>query len=129
MERKPPARAAIVAAEPQPLNPSWITAVRAAEEKQAENIKVLDLRGIVTFADFFIVCTSSNARQSHAIIEEIEAQLKKEGERPISVEGKESAEWILADYGDFLVHVFSPKSRAYFDLDRLYRHAKIVPIA
>ena len=128
VERKPPASATLVAAEPQPLNPVWITAVRAAEDKQAENIKVLDLRGIATFADFFIICTSSNARQSNAIIEEIEAQLKKEGERPISVEGKESAEWILADYGDFLVHVFSPKSRTYFDLDRLYRHAKIIPL-
>ena len=128
MERKPPASAALVAAEPQPLNPVWITAVRAAEEKKATDIKVLDLRGVATFADFFIICTSSNARQSQAIIEEIEVQLKKEGERPINVEGKENAEWILADYGDFLVHVFLQKSRTYFDLDRLYRHAKIVPI-
>jgi ribosome-associated protein len=128
LERKPPASAAVAAPEPRPLNPVWITAVRAAESKKATDIKVLDLRGVVTFADFFIICTSSNGRQSLAIIEEIEAQLKEEGERPIGVEGKENAEWILADYGDFLVHVFSPKSRAYFDLERLYRHAKLVPI-
>ena len=128
MKREPPANAAILTTEPQPLNPAWITAVRAAEDKKAENIKVLDLRGVATFADLFIICTSSNARQGHAIIEEIEAQLMEAGERPISVEGKENAEWILADYGDFLIHVFSLKSRTYFDLERLYRHAKIVPV-
>jgi ribosome-associated protein len=128
LERKPPASAALAPPEPKPLNPAWITAVRAAEDKKAENIKVFDLRGVATFADLFIICTSSNARQGHAIIEEIESQLKQEGERPISVEGKESGEWILADYGDFLIHVFSPKSRTYFDLERLYRDAKIVPI-
>ncbi len=128
LERKPPASAAVVAPEPQPLNPAWITAVKAAEDKKAENIKVLDLRGVATFADLFIICTSLNARQGHAIIDEIEVQLKKEGERPISIEGKENADWILADYGDFLVHVFSAKARTYFDLERLYRHAKNVPI-
>lgn len=128
LERKPPASAALVAPETRPLNPVWITAVRAAESKKATDIKVLDLRGVTTFADFFIICTSSNGRQSVAIVDEIQAQLREEGERPYSIEGKENAEWVLADYGDFLVHVFLPKSRAYFDLERLYRHAKIVPI-
>ena len=112
----------------EPLNPIWITAVRAAEDKKATDIKVLDVRGVTTFVDFFIICTSANAKQSQAIIEEIEKQLKEEGERPSSVEGKENGEWVLADYGDFLVHVFLEKSRKYFDLERLYRHAKIVPI-
>lgn len=128
LERKPSVSAAIISPESQPFNPAWITAVRAAEDKKAEDIKVLDLRGVATFADLFIICTSSNVRQGHAIVDEIEAQLKKEGESPISIEGKETGEWILADYGDFLVHVFSPKARTYFDLERLYRHAKSVPI-
>lgn len=128
LELKPLPTAAAEAEDEEELNPIWLTAVRAAEDKKAFDIKVLDVRGVTTFVDFFIICTSSNGRQSQAIIEEIEAQLKKEGERPVSIEGKENGEWVLADYGDFLVHVFLDKSRKYFDLERLYRHAKIVPI-
>ena len=128
LERKPPARIADEPEEPQPLNPLWLTAVRAAEDKKAANIKVLDVRGVTSYIDFFIICTSMNSRQSVAIIEEVEAQLKAEGESPLSVEGKDNGEWVLADYGDFVVHVFIEKQRKYFDLERLYRHAKQVPI-
>jgi ribosome-associated protein len=87
---------------------------------------VLDLREVTSFADFFVVCTGSNSKQIQAITEEIGRQLSERGEYPVSVEGFQNAEWVLADYGDYLIHVFSEKARTYYDLDRLWRHAKIV---
>lgn len=108
--------------------PLWLTAVRAAESKKATDIKVLDLREVTSFADFFVVCSGANSKQIQAITEEIGTQLEKRGEYPVSVEGFGNAEWVLADYGDYLVHVFSEKARAYYDLDRLWRHAKVVDI-
>ena len=109
-------------------NPPWLTAVRAAESKKAVDIRVLDLRDVTTFADFFVVCTGSNPKQIQAIAEEIGTQLEQRGERPVSVEGFENAEWVLADYGDYLIHVFSPKAREYYDLERLWRSAKTIDI-
>ena len=109
--------------------PAWLLAVRAAESKKATDIKVLDLSGITSFADFFVICTGANQRQVQAIGDEIGLRLKQEaGELPISMEGYHQAEWVLADYGDFIVHVFSPKAREYYDLERLWRSAKPVPI-
>ena len=96
--------------------------------KKALDVKVLDLRDITSFADFFVVCSGANPRQIQAISEEIGLQLKERGEYPVSVEGFENADWILADYGDCLIHVFSEKARAYYDLERLWRHAKTVAI-
>jgi len=104
-------------------------AVRAAESKKADNIKVLDLTGITSFADFFVICTGANQRQIQAISDEVGMQLKQQaGELPISMEGYNQAEWILADYGDLLIHIFSPKAREYYDLERLWRSAKTVDI-
>jgi ribosome-associated protein len=91
-------------------------------------MKVLDLTGITSFADFFVICTGSNQRQVQAIADEVGLQLKRAGELPISVEGYDQAEWVLADYGDLLVHIFSPKSREYYSLERLWRGAKMVEI-
>jgi len=103
-------------------------AVRAAESKKASGIKVLDLTGITSFADYFVICTGANPKQVQAIADEVGAQLKKLGEHPISLEGYTQAEWILADYGDMLVHVFSTQAREYYDLERLWRAARNVPI-
>jgi ribosome-associated protein len=109
--------------------PTWLLAVRAAESKKATDIKVLDLTGVTTFADYFVICTGSNQRQVQAISDDVGLQIKRlTGELPISVEGYNQAEWVLADYGDLLVHVFSPQSREYFDLERLWRNAKTVEI-
>jgi ribosome-associated protein len=102
--------------------------VRAAESKKAKDIQVLDLREVTTFADFFVVCTGTNPKQIQAITEEIGQQLAQRGEYPVSVEGFKNAEWVLADYGDYLIHVFAEKARTYYDIDRLWRHAKVVPI-
>ena len=109
-------------------SPPWLTAVHAAESKKATDISVLDLREVTSFADYFVICTGANARQIQAISEEIGLQLRKRGEYPMSVEGFEAAEWVLADYGSYLIHVFSAKARAYYDLERLWRHAKTVKI-
>lgn len=100
--------------------------MRAAESKQARDIVVLDVREVTSFADYFVICTGSNTRQIQTIASAIEQQLKKEGELPSSVEGFANAEWVLVDYGDFLVHIFSPKAREYYDLERLWRDAKPV---
>ena len=87
---------------------------------------MLDLRDVTTFADYFIVCSGTNTRQIQAISDEIELRLKKLGEYPNSIEGYENAEWILMDYGDYLVHIFSEKARQYYDLERLWRDARVV---
>jgi ribosome-associated protein len=108
--------------------PPWLTAVRAAESKKASDIRVLDLREVTTFADFFVICSGSNPKQIQAIVEEVGQQLAQRGEYPVSVEGFENADWILADYGDYVIHVFSPKARDFYELERLWRHAKVVAI-
>jgi ribosome-associated protein len=116
-------------AEIESGHPSWLIAVRAAESKKATDIRVLNLTGITSFADYFVICTGANQRQIQAISDEVGLQMKHQlGELPISVEGYNQAEWVLADYGDLLVHIFSPKSRDYYDLERLWRSAKPVEI-
>ena len=89
----------------------WLEAVRAAEEKQARNVRVLDLREVTTFADFFVIFSGTNTRQNQAISDEIHHHLKKLGETPTSMEGYDNAEWILMDYVDYLIHIFSDKAR------------------
>ncbi len=105
----------------------WREAVTAAEDKQAREIRVLDLRPVTAFSDYFVVCNGTNPRQNQAISDEIEIRLKKQGRYPLSIEGYDNAEWILLDYGDFLVHVFTEKARAYYDLERLWRDATVTP--
>ena len=106
----------------------WLIAVRAAESKKATEIRVLDLTGITSFTDYFVICTGSNPKQIQAIADEVGLRLKERGELPHSMEGYNQAEWILADYGDYLVHVFSEKARTYYDLERLWKNAKDIAI-
>jgi ribosome-associated protein len=108
--------------------PSWLVAVRAAESKKAADIRVLDLTGITSFADFFVICSGSNQRQVQAISDEVNVRLKEAGERAISVEGYTQADWVLLDYGDLLVHIFSTTAREYYGLERLWRSARLVEI-
>ena len=108
--------------------PTWLTAVRAAEEKKAQDIRVLDLTGVSSFTDYFVICTGSSAKQNQAIADEVAARLKKRGEWPLSVEGYGQAEWVLADYGDLIVHALTPKARTYYDLERLWREGKPLEI-
>ena len=89
---------------------------------------MLDLTGVTAFADYFVICTGANQRNVQAVSDEVGLRLKQHGELPLSLEGYNQAEWILADYGDFLIHVFSPKARQYYDLERLWRSAKAIDI-
>ena len=102
--------------------------MRAAESKKATDIKVLDLTGVTTFADFFVICSGSSSRQLQSITDEVALQLKKHGEPVISIEGYDQGEWVLSDYSDLIVHVFSGKARGFYDFDRLWRQAKVVEI-
>jgi ribosome-associated protein len=99
-------------------------ALHAAAEKKAIEPAVLDLRGIASFTDFFLIVTGANRRQVQAISDEIVEQLKHHGSPAARVEGYQNAEWILIDYGDFVVHVFDDKARRFYDLERLWREAR-----
>lgn len=125
---KPTNPAALPKNEDPPISLHWLPAVRAAESKQAFDIKVLDLREVTTFTDYFILCTGSNPRQIQAIADEILVRLKEDGERATSTEGYENADWILLDYSNYIVHVFSQRAREFYDLERLWRHAKVLDI-
>ena len=100
-------------------------AIRACLEKKAEEITILELeQGSGAFTDYFVVCSGSNPRQVQAIADEVELRLKKADLRPNQIEGYKQAEWVLLDYVDFVVHVFSEKARKFYDLERLWKSAK-----
>lgn len=104
-------------------------AIHCAEEKKAINTVVIDLRDIASFTEFFIITSGSNQRQVQAIADEINEQLKKQlSAKPIRVEGYNAADWVLLDYGDFIVHIFEQKQREFYDLERLWRDAKKVQL-
>lgn len=111
--------------QPQAVQPDdmIMIAARAAGEKKATDLVILDLRQIASFTEYFVLCTGANARQVAAIADSVEEQLRKVGKRPLHTEGYSSAEWILLDYGDFIVHIFSSASRRFYDLERLWRDA------
>lgn len=104
-------------------------ALHAASEKKALDPTVLDLRGISSFTDFFLIFTGANRRQVQAISDEIVEQLKRHGSPAARVEGYQNAEWILIDYGDFVVHVFEEKARRFYDLERLWREASRLDVS
>src|SRR5919108_1473873 len=100
-------------------------AIAACQEKKAEEISVLELeKNSGAFTDYFVVCSGSNPRQIQAISDEVEQRLSRAGLRPTHVEGYKQAEWVLLDYVDFVVHVFSQKARNFYNLERLWKSAK-----
>lgn len=104
-------------------------AARAAIDKKATDLAVLDLRQVASFTEYFLICTGASTRQVQAISNAVEEALLQSGKRPLHIEGYSSAEWILLDYGDFIVHVFGPASRRFYDLERLWRDAPRVEVA
>jgi ribosome-associated protein len=110
------------------LDDRIILALQAAGEKKAIDLTVLDLREIASFTDFFVITSGSNERQVQAISDGVVETLKKNGSNVARVEGYKSAEWILLDYGDFVVHVFDEKARKFYDLERLWRESKRVSV-
>ena len=121
--------AASTPANPDDFDDRIRTALHAAAEKKAIDLTVLDLRGVATFTDFFVLSTGANKRQMQAISDEVADQLKRRGSPAARVEGYQGAEWILIDYGDFIVHVFDEKARRFYDLEYLWREAKRLDIS
>jgi ribosome-associated protein len=102
-----------------------LTALAACEEKKAENITILEMdKAASAFTDYFVICSGTNPRQIQAIADEVEMRLKREGQLPTHIEGYQKAEWVLLDYLDFVVHVFAPAARSFYDLERLWKGAR-----
>ncbi len=120
-ESKPDAAAAVAAKSDQGMDARIESALHAASDKKALDLVVLDLRAVATFTDYFLLASGTNVRQVQAIADEITERLKREGTRAQRIEGYQTAEWVLVDYGDFIVHIFEDKARRFYDLERLWR--------
>lgn len=103
-------------------------AVKAALDKQAVDIAVLDLRQAAGFTDFFVICSGTNPRQIRAIADGIRDALAVQGVKPAHVEGYERSEWVLLDYFDFIVHIFGRETRTFYGLERLWGNAETVEV-
>jgi ribosome-associated protein len=99
---------------------------RTALDNKARDIVVLDMRDLTPLYDYFVIVTGTSRRQIHTLAEEIDAALRAEGDRRLGIEGYEASKWIVQDYGDILVHVFDPDTRAYYNLEELWADAKQV---
>jgi ribosome-associated protein len=104
-------------------------AVRAAEDKKAVDLTVLDLRKAAGFTDYFVLASGNNARQVRAIADAVIDALSAAGAKPAHVEGYDRSEWILLDYFDFIVHVFAPETRMFYGLERLWGSAERVEVS
>jgi ribosome-associated protein len=109
-----------------PQQISW--AIGAAEDKQARDLVVLDLRKAAGFTDYFVICAGQNARQIRAIADAITESLSAHGVKPAHVEGYDRTEWVLLDYFDFIVHIFAPETRLFYGLERLWGNAEHVEV-
>jgi ribosome-associated protein len=101
-------------------------AVEAASDKQANDIMLLDTRNICGFTDYFVISSGESDRQLLAVYEEIEARLKQAGVRPLYSEGSAGSGWMVLDYGSVIIHIFSPKEREYYQLEKLWEAANLV---
>jgi ribosome-associated protein len=120
---KSPSRRATTATQGPPVPADVLEAVRAAQSKKAEQLVVLDLRKAAGFTDYFVIATGANSRQIRAIAAAVEESLLKLKVKPSHTEGYQRTEWILLDYFDFVVHVFSAETRAFYGLERLWGSA------
>jgi ribosome-associated protein len=102
--------------------------VRAALDKKALDVVVLDLRHTPAFTDFFVLCSGQNQRQVKAIVDAVEETLRAAKVRPAHIEGYDRADWVLMDYFNFIVHVFSPQTREFYSLERLWGDAERIDI-
>jgi len=105
-----------------------IQCARLAEEKKAAGIRALDVRESATFTDYFLLCSGTSDRQVAAVAGHIEESLRKEGVRPLGMEGMREGRWVLIDYDDFVVHVFLDSVRDFYQFDRLWGSAPEIPI-
>jgi ribosome-associated protein len=100
--------------------------IRAAEDKKAADLVVLDLRKAIAFTDFFVICSGNNARQIRAIADAVLEALDEGGTKPAHIEGYDRSEWVLLDCFDFVVHIFAPETRLFYGLERLWGSAERV---
>jgi ribosome-associated protein len=108
------------------MTPSLRHAIRAVQDHKALDMKILDLNGVSSFTDYFVICTGTSTRHTQAISDAVVEELKNAGIRPAHVEGYAKAEWILIDYLNFVVHIFLESARHFYDLERLWKTAKRV---
>lgn len=101
-------------------------AYEALDAKKGEDIKIIEIGDITTIADYFIIANGTNSSQVGSLVENVEVELGKAGYEPKRIEGVRSANWILMDYGDVVVHVFSKEDRLFYDLERIWRDGKSV---
>jgi ribosome-associated protein len=106
------------------LRPELRWAIEAAQNKKATAVTLLDLTGLGAFTDFFLLCSGLSTPQIEAISDAIEESLKSHGLRPEHREGRSGSEWLLLDYGSFIVHIFTERLRQFYDLERLWRRAR-----
>ena len=123
-----PAKTAVKKRKPR-LPADVSKAVRAALDKKAQDVVVLDLRGTPAFTDFFVLCSGLNPRQVKAIADAVEETLRTAEMRPAHVEGYDRAEWVLMDFFSFIVHVFTPQTRAFYGLERLWGDAERIDVS
>lgn len=97
-------------------------------EKKGEEVKILDVRGLTSVTDFFVIITADSERKSKAIAEFVVDELREEGERPVHVEGLDTLRWVLLDYIDVVVHIFQPDDRRFYDLESLWSDAKFTTL-
>ncbi len=103
-------------------------AVKAVDDKKAQDVVAMDISAVASFADYFLLCSGDSSRQIQAIADEVEEKMAANGYRPSHVEGYGNAEWILLDYFGLVVHIFSRQARAYYDLERLWRDAAALDV-
>jgi ribosome-associated protein len=104
------------------------TALKALDDKKAVDVVALDVARISSFTNYFLICSGDSSRQIQAIADEVEEKLRAIGFRPSHIEGYNNAEWVLMDYLDLVVHIFSKKARNYYDLERLWRDGKYLDV-
>lgn len=101
----------------------------ALESKKGENIKIIDISDVSVLADYFIIANGSNQNQVQALVDNVQEELYKIGHEPVQIEGYRTGNWILMDYGDIIVHVFSKEDRLFYDLERIWRDGKDIEIS
>lgn len=103
-------------------------AVAALEDRKAEDVKVIDIREVSTIADFFVIADGTNPNQIQAMRDAADEALYKAGLKAKQVEGNRDSTWILMDYGDIIVHIFSKEDRLFYDLERIWRDGKVIDV-
>ena len=110
------------------LNNTLKTVINALQDKKAENIQIIDIHEISTVADYFVITSGSNRSQVQALADNVEEKLAANEIRTKNIEGYNTANWILLDYRDILIHIFDKESRGFYDLEHLWRDGKLVDI-